>query len=60
MLYGVEGKLYSSQLKLTAELETEVAGLYACGDGAGLTRGLMQASASGIAAAQAIQEHLDR
>jgi len=59
LLYGVEVKLYSSRLKLTADLETEVAGLYACGDGAGLTRGLMQASASGIAAAQAIQKHLN-
>jgi len=60
LLYGVEVKLYSSRVKLTADLETEVAGLYACGDGAGLTRGLMQASASGIAAAQAIEQHLTR
>ncbi len=60
LLYGVEVKLYSSRLKLTADLETEIAGLYACGDGAGLTRGLMQASASGIAAAQAIQKHLNQ
>ncbi len=60
LLYGVEVKLYSSRLKLTADLETEVAGLYACGDGAGLTRGLMQASASGIAAAQAIEQHINR
>ncbi len=60
LLYGVEVKLYSSRLKLTADLETEVAGLYACGDGAGLTRGLMQASASGIAAAQAIEKHIDQ
>ncbi len=59
LLYGVEVKLYSSRLKLTTELETEVAGLYACGDGAGLTRGLMQASASGIATAQTIQKHLN-
>jgi len=59
LLYGVEVKLYSSRLKLTPDLETEVTGLYACGDGAGLTRGLMQASASGIAAAQAIQKHLN-
>ena len=60
LLYGVEVKLYSSRLKLTADLETEVAGLYACGDGAGLTRGLMQASASGIATALAIEQHLTR
>ncbi len=54
LLYGVEVKLYSSRLQLTEQLETEVAGLYACGDGAGLTRGLIQASASGVAAARAI------
>ncbi len=60
LLYGVEVKLYSSQLKLTPQLETEVEGLYACGDGAGLTRGLMQASSSGIAAAQAITERITR
>ena len=60
LLYGVEVKLYSSRLKLTADLETEVAGLYACGDGAGLTRGLMQASASGIAAAQAMRARITR
>ncbi len=60
LLYGVEVKLYSSRLKLTERLETEVAGLYACGDGAGLTRGLMQASASGLAAAHAIRERIAR
>ncbi len=54
LLYGIEVKLYSQRLKLTAELETEVAGLFACGDGAGVTRGLIQASASGLAAARAI------
>ncbi len=55
LLYGVEVKLYSSRLRLTPQLETQVRGLYACGDGAGLTRGLMQASASGLAAAKAIR-----
>jgi uncharacterized FAD-dependent dehydrogenase len=54
LLYGVEVKLYSSRLRVTPELETQVKGLYACGDGAGLTRGLMQASASGLAAGKAI------
>jgi len=54
LLYGVELKLYSQRLELTEELETEVPNLYACGDGAGVTRGLVQASASGVAAARAI------
>lgn len=54
LLYGVEVKFYSSRLQLTSEMETEVENLFACGDGAGVTRGLVQASASGMVAAQAI------
>jgi uncharacterized FAD-dependent dehydrogenase len=48
LLYGVEAKFYSSRPKLTRDLETEVANLFAAGDGAGVTRGLVQASASGL------------
>ena len=54
LLYGVEVKFYSNRLRLTQRLETEVEGLYACGDGAGITRGLIQASASGLIAARTI------
>jgi hypothetical protein len=54
LLYGVEVKFYSSRLKLTQELETEIKGLYAIGDGAGVTRGLIQSSVSGVVAARAI------
>jgi len=54
LLYGVEVKFYSNRVKLTLDLETQVRGLYACGDGAGITRGLVQASASGLVAARAI------
>jgi uncharacterized FAD-dependent dehydrogenase len=57
LLYGVEVKFYSNRLQLSSEMETEVKGLYACGDGAGVTRGLVQASASGVIAAQAILRH---
>ncbi len=48
LLYGVEIKLYSMRLKLTACLETEIENLFAAGDGAGVSRGLIQASVSGI------------
>jgi len=54
LLYGVEVKLYSARVSVTDELETSVKNLFACGDGAGITRGLVQASASGLAAGQAI------
>jgi len=54
LLYGVEVKFYSSRLELTKELETKVSNLYAIGDGAGITRGLVQASASGVIVARSI------
>lgn len=54
LLYGVEVKFYSSRLKLTQELETEIPKIFAIGDGAGVTRGLSQAAASGVHAARSI------
>jgi uncharacterized protein len=54
LLYGVEVKFYSMRLKLNGVLETEVKNLFAVGDGAGITRGLVQASISGIVAAREI------
>jgi len=54
LLYGVEVKFYSSRLQVDPGMRTQVEGLYAIGDGAGITRGLIQASASGVLAARAI------
>lgn len=54
LLYGVEVKFYSLQLKLTNALETEVVNLFAVGDGAGVSRGLVQASVSGVIAAREV------
>lgn len=55
LLYGIEVKFYSGRVKLTNELETEqVKNLFTIGDGAGVTRGLIQASASGVHAARVI------
>ena len=59
LLYGVEVKFYSSRVQLDRDLETPVAGLYAIGDGAGVTRGLVQASASGLVAARAVLRAVD-
>jgi uncharacterized FAD-dependent dehydrogenase len=56
LLYGVEAKFYSSRLKLKPTLETEIENLYAVGDGAGITRGLIQASVAGTIAARSILE----
>jgi len=60
LLYGVEVKFYSNRIEVSKELETRVANLFAVGDGAGITRGLLQASASGILAARAIAARLGR
>ena len=54
LLYGVEVKFYSSRIALSGELDTDLPGLFAIGDGAGITRGLAQAGASGVRAARAI------
>jgi len=54
LLYGVEVKFYSSRLELSGCLETKITNLFAAGDGAGITRGLIQASTSGIIVADEI------
>jgi uncharacterized FAD-dependent dehydrogenase len=58
LLYGVEVKFYSSRLELSNNLETEIGNLFAAGDGAGVTRGLMQASVSGVVAGREIKKRL--
>jgi hypothetical protein len=58
LLYGVEVKFYSRYPKLTESLETEVENLFAIGDGAGVSRGLIQASTSGVIAAREISKRL--
>ena len=56
LLYGVEVKFYSSRLELSECLESRVANLFTIGDGAGISRGLVQASASGVIAAREIAQ----
>ena len=60
LLYGIEVKFYSSQLKLTSCLETEISNMFAAGDGAGISRGLVQASTSGVVAAREILKRLGK
>jgi uncharacterized FAD-dependent dehydrogenase len=54
LLYGVEVKFYSSRLELSNCLETRIHDMFTAGDGAGVTRGLIQASASGVIVAREI------
>lgn len=57
LLYGVEAKFYSSRPIVDKKLQIKnVKGLYVGGDGAGLTRGLAQAGASGVFVARNIVE----
>ncbi|WP_130862104.1 NAD(P)/FAD-dependent oxidoreductase [Bacilliculturomica massiliensis] len=56
LLYGVEVKFYNSKVEVTENLETKVEGLYALGDGSGVTHSLSQASASGVWVARKLIE----
>lgn len=58
LLYGVEVKFYSAKPELTNELETKYKNMFAIGDGAGVTRGLAQAAATGVHVARCILKRL--
>ncbi|MCI5697430.1 MAG: NAD(P)/FAD-dependent oxidoreductase [Clostridiales bacterium] len=56
LLYGVEVKFYNSKVPVNEKMETRIPGLYAIGDGSGVTHSLSQASACGIQVARFIAE----
>ena len=58
LLYGVEVKFYSSKFDTNDKFETSIKNLYTIGDGAGITRGLMQASVTGVVVARNINNKL--
>jgi uncharacterized FAD-dependent dehydrogenase len=60
LLYGVEVKFYTNRLKLSPTLETDRHNLFLIGDGAGITRGLIQASISGMIAANEIVKRVEK
>ncbi|MEW6585535.1 MAG: FAD-dependent oxidoreductase, partial [Nitrospirota bacterium] len=60
LLYGAEVKFYSVQPKLSGCLETDVKNLFAVGDGAGVSRGLIQASISGVIASREIAKRMKK
>lgn len=51
ILYGIEAKFYGDLIKVDSNMQTSCKGIYAIGDGAGITRGITQAAACGIVAA---------
>ncbi len=59
LLYAPEVKYYSLRVRVNPKtMETSVPGIYAAGDGAGLSRGINVAAATGILAARGAAERL--
>lgn len=54
LLYAPEIKYYALKLSVDNAMETSMPGLYAAGDGVGLSRDIVNASATGILAGQGI------
>ncbi len=54
LLYAPEIKLYAVKLDVDEGMQTSVPGIFAAGDGAGLSRGIVTAAATGILAARGI------
>lgn len=54
LLYAPEVKFYSMQLKVNNKLRTNIENLYVAGDGAGLSRDIINASATGVISARGI------
>jgi len=55
LLYFPEPKFYTTKIFVDKHFQTNVPGIYAVGDGAGQTRGLLQAVTTGMMAGNAIQ-----
>ena len=54
LLYAPEIKFYAREVEVDRSLQTSIEGLYAAGDGAGLSRGIVTAAATGILAGRGI------
>ncbi|MDF1532112.1 MAG: NAD(P)/FAD-dependent oxidoreductase [Methanosarcinales archaeon] len=54
LLYAPEIKFYAMRLEVDPQMMTSIKGLYAAGDGAGLSRDIVNAAATGILAARGI------
>lgn len=58
LLYGPEIKFYAMRIATDKTLRTNVSNLYVAGDGAGVSRGIVGAAATGLVAAKGISQHL--
>ncbi len=60
LLYAPEVKFYAMELQVSQELATSTKGLYAAGDGTGLSRDIINAAATGVIAGRAIRQQLEK
>lgn len=58
LLYGVEVKFHGLRILTDKTLRTNVKNIYVAGDGAGLSRGIVGAAASGLLAAEGILHNI--
>ncbi len=58
IMYGPEVKWYSARAELSPKLESSIPGLFCGGDGAGVSRGIVQAAMTGIVIGNEINERV--
>lgn len=58
LLYAPEVKFYAREIKVDLNMETSIKNLYAAGDGAGLSRDIVNAAATGILAGRGVRNRL--
>jgi len=54
LLYAPEIKFYCLKLKVNSEMRTNIKNIYAIGDGAGISRGIVGAAVTGLIAAESV------
>ncbi|MGB2728953.1 MAG: NAD(P)/FAD-dependent oxidoreductase [Halobacteriota archaeon] len=57
LLYAPEIKFYAMRITVDKNMETSVKNLFAAGDGAGLSRDIVNAAATGVLAARGVMKH---
>lgn len=57
LLYAPEIKFYAMRITVDNNMETSVKNLFAAGDGAGLSRDIVNAAATGVLAARGVMKH---
>jgi uncharacterized FAD-dependent dehydrogenase len=58
LLYGPEIKFYAMRISTDKQLRTKISNLFVAGDGAGVSRGIVGAAATGLVAAKGISNML--